>query len=122
MKPLIIAFITLTLAACGSNNSSTQDSTIPHTNLVINDTTLTVSDHSLFDLIITGDRNTITIPDNNAINEFRLRGDNNLITIGINVTSENNDVVGNDNTIMFPIGKVATFDRVAGSGNQFIEY
>ncbi len=108
--------LTILLSACGgeSGRLASADTTV-----AINESrvTKTINRSTLYDLVINGSGNTITISGNNRVNQLTISGDNNLVTVLSGTTIENLTFSGNDNTVS-ALSESITTETNNGRGNK----
>ncbi len=113
-------FVLSLISACSSSSNSGDDSTIPEVDISSLGSTTTIARSELFDLIVSGQNNTVTVAAGNEINDFKMPGLNNMVIIESGVSINNFSVSGMDNTVVVPKGSGISFADT-GLGNMLIE-
>jgi len=82
------------------------------------DTTSTVNQSEIYDLIVSGSRNVITTAPGNKITTIKISGSNNTLTVGRDNAVAHIVTSGSNNTIFVPSGSGITITANTGSHNQ----
>ena len=116
---LAVMALSVLLSACGgdSNRLGSAD-----TSVKISDSGVTkvIDQATLYDLSISGSRNTVSIAGNNRLNQFTISGSNNIVTVLPGTTISTLTFSGNDNTVNAPAGSIST-KTDNGKGNSVID-
>src|SRR5262249_27577903 len=86
------------------------------------DTTSTVNQSEVYDLIISGSRNVITTAPGNKITTIKISGSNNTLTVGRDNAVAHIVTSGSNNTIFVPSGSGITITANTGNHNQVQPY
>jgi hypothetical protein len=120
---ILVGLILVGCVSCDLDNNWVDFVNIKHT---VNDANLEIDESDSVNLIVTGDRNTITITAKTGIVGFTLTGSNNLITFELGAIIPkiigNFTIDGDDNTIHHPVSLSFTNLIDNGAGNTFIVF
>ena len=107
------------LSACGDGKThlGPAEETIEITD---SDATQTINRSRPYELLISGDRNTITIASDNQVTQLTISGNNNIVILSSATTVDSLTFSGSDNTITKLPGSVVTSVSDQGSGNSVI--